>query len=358
MKFMSMKRFGSIVMAGAMALSLVVPAFAETAAATPNQTVVDGNYVAPVISVLVPATGTAQVNPYGLPVTVGAKADGTLIQVVGEQISNTPMYLGNYGTIDLDVNATLAVIPTGDVEIKPTYAAGTDKGKQMKVTLEVKGLDDSKYAKVIDNEALVLSLYEAYAIDATWTGAESLVAPAAAKGATTVANPAKSASAMATLGAATVNTSDDGTSTITYGDDSVALFRLVGEMNEEPEKTEGGNQVEDPWVAADGFKATIVFKFKPHTAPATPSAGDASVSVSISGTTATATFSAGTSGLTAASYAWSSDTTSTATVTGTTATGTITQDGGASAGDTAEISVTVTLSNGATVTGSATYTAT
>lgn len=269
MKFKNMKRFGSIVMAGALTLSLAAPAFAADAETPANQTVVDGGYVATPISVIVPTTGSAQINPYGLPVVVSATADGDPISITNQQITNIPMYIGNYGTVALDVSATLAVLPKGDsVSIKGGDLATADTGKQMNVTLEVAGLDDAAYAESIDSEALVLSFHEAFAEDATWAGAQSLVAPAAAAKATTVP-PAKSGSTpLATLGAATV--SGD---TITYGNDSVALFRLVGDMNEEPVKSvAGGGTEEDPWVEADGFTATIVFKFKPNT-NANPPAG-------------------------------------------------------------------------------------
>lgn len=274
MKFKSMKRFGSIVMAGAMALSLVVPAFAESAE-TPTQTVVDGGYVSTPISVVVPATGSATINPYGLPVVVSAKADGTAISISDQQITNVPMFIGNYGTTPLDVNATLAVLPKGDVSIKGgALATNTDKGKEMNVTLEIAGLNDDAYKQGIESEALVLALHEKFADDATWSGltaANKLVAPAAAKGATSVATPAKSNAALATLGAATVNGE-----AVTYGAKSIALFRLVGEMNAEPKKTVDSNDVDDPWVAADGFQATIVFKFKP--------AAKTTVTVTVTGT--------------------------------------------------------------------------
>lgn len=260
MKFKNMKRFGSIVMAGAMALSLVVPAFAE-AAANPNQTVVDGGYVATPISVIVPATGSATINPYGLPVVVSAKADGTAISIADQQITNVPMYIGNYGTTPLDVNASLLVKPEGGVSIKGSALAAADKGKEMNVTLEIAGLNDDAYKQSIESEALVLALHEKFADDATWDGlvaANKLTAPAYTKGATTAPAAAKSSAKLATLGAATVEGE-----AITYGPKSIALFRLVGEMREEPEKTESGNQVEDPWTTEDGFEATIVFKFKP-----------------------------------------------------------------------------------------------
>lgn len=267
MKFKNMKRFGSVVMAGAMALSLVVPAFAEAAESVNTSTEVTGGYVTIPISVLVPTSGSAQINPYGLPVVVGAKADGTNIEVVGEQISNVPMYITNYGTTDLDVDASLAVVPKGGVIIKDDYDItnpGADKGKQMKVTLQVAAQDDHAFAKGVEDEGLIVALYEKYAADATWNAATELVAPDAASPTATV-TPTKSTDTgnttpMATLGAATVNGE-----AITYGDDSIALFRLKGEMNAEPVKTESGNTVEDPWVEADGFTATIVFKFKPHT---------------------------------------------------------------------------------------------
>lgn len=351
MKFMNMKRFGSVVMAGALALSLAVPAFASgaTPAADPNTTKVEGAFKDIEINVVVPESGNAQINPYGLPVSI-SKADMTTADIVDQKITSLPLTLRNQGTVDLDVNASLLVAPKGDVSIVAAATAlGT--GKNVKVNLEVAGLNSADYAVSTMDTTLEDKLVDAFVDDDTWTSAETLAAPAYAKGATTAPAAAKSASALATLGAAV-----DEMGMVTYGNDSIAVFRLTGDVNEEPQKAAtGGGTEDDPWKENDGFTATIVFKFKPHQTP--PSAGDASVTVSISGTTATATFSAGTSGLTAASYAWSSDTTSTATVTGTTATGTITQDGGATAGDTAEISVVVTLSNGATVTGSATYTA-
>jgi len=278
MKFKNMKRFGSILMAGALALSLVVPAFAESAN---TQTVVDGGYVTIPISVIVPTTGSAQINPYGLPVVVSATANGDPISITNQQITNIPMYIGNYGTVALDVSASLAVLPKGEsVSIKGGALATADKGKQMNVTLEVAGLDDAAYAKVIDSEALVLSFHEAFADDATWAGAQSLVAPAAAAKATTVTAAKSPANTpLATLGAATVNGE-----TITYGNDSVALFRLKGDMNAEPVKGASGSETDDPWTEDDGFTATIVFKFTPNTNAGGGGTSTPSVAASMTGT--------------------------------------------------------------------------
>lgn len=363
MKFKSMKRFGSILMAGVMALSLVVPAFAE-AAATPNQTVVAGSYVAVPISVLVPTTGSAQINPYGLPVTVSATADGDPISITNQQITNVPMYIGNFGTVALDVDATLAVLPKGSVKIQGVALTNAEVGKEINVELEVVGLDNAAYAKAIDNEALIFDLHEAYADEDTWDNATSLTAPAAASPTATV-TPAKSAdntTPMATLGAATVNGE-----VITYGDDSIALFRLAGEMNEEPVKSaSGGGTEEDPWVEADGFTATIVFKFKPHTAaPAAPS-----VTASMTGTPAaggSVTLNAAISNIDASknpTYSWAVTTDTDSIVDSfsdsTAAAQTVNIAAGATTGQSATLTVTVTYddqgSGDATVTDTVTIT--
>lgn len=347
MKFMNMKRFGAVAMAGALALSLAAPAFAA------NTTVIEGTYTEIPIAVLVPETGTAQINPYGLPVAV-YKSDETPVNIVGEKITNVPLSIRNQGTVALDVGATLAVLPRGGLSIKGGALANTDKGKQANVTLEIASLNDAAYAVDSGDAGLEDALIDAFVADSTWSGlvaANKLVADATAANATTAGTATSGTTPLASLGAASVNVA---TEAVTYGPKSIALFRLAGELNAEPEKTESGNQVADPWTEEDGFTATVVFKFT----PATP--GDATLAASITGTAATATFTVGTSGLTVDSYTWTSSDTDVATVPTTTTTGaaTITQVGGATAGDTATITVVANLSNGSTLTATATFTAT
>lgn len=295
---------------------------------------------------MVPTTGTAQINPYGLPVTV-TKPDDKTVDLVGQKITTQPLSIKNQGSTALDVDATLAVIPKGGVSI-----ANAAADKAIKVDLEVVGLNEAALAVSSESDKLESALIDRFANKDTWAGATTLGAPAAAVGVTTV-TPAKSTdpgatSPMATLGAATVNGD-----LITYGKDSIALFRLTGDVAQAPTKTVSGQSVEDPWVAADGFEATIVFKF----VPAGPSAGDATLSVTVdSATAATATFTANTSGLTVTSYAWESDDTDVVTVTGNGTTATLAKSGLASSGDEATITVTATLSNGATLIATATYT--
>ena len=70
MKFMNMKRFASTVMAGALTMSLAVPAFAAD-----SQTVITATYAETALDVVVPANTNATINPYGLPVTMDGWPD-------------------------------------------------------------------------------------------------------------------------------------------------------------------------------------------------------------------------------------------------------------------------------------------
>lgn len=340
MKFMNMKRFGSVVMAGALALSLTVPAFAGSTQPD-HSTVITGGYTEIPIAVTVPTTGTANINPYGLPVTLTKSNDST-VNIVGQQITHEVLAVRNNGDVALDMDVkSFQVLPKGEVSV----AATADADKQIKVELQVAGLNDAKYALAPDNDSLGDALIDAFAADSTWTGAKSVAAPTASANATSVTTPGTIAKAAA-LGAATVA---DGAVTA-YGNSSIALFRLKGTLAADP-KT---GTTENPWEAADGFVATVVFKFAPV------SAGDAAVTVGIASGTATATFNAGTSGLTVAKYEWVSSDETVATVvadTGTTNTSAVTTVG-TGAGRTSTITVTATLSNGSTITGNATFTTT
>lgn len=256
MKFMNMKRFGSIAMAGALALSLAAPAFAVG-----TTTTIEGGYQDMEISVVVPESGTAQINPYGLPVEV-TKSDGaTKVQITGQQITSLPLSLKNQGNVPMAVSASLTVLPKGDAIIKENAIGATEKGKEINVTLEVAGLNDNALKLDSLDPTLDDLLLDKFAADSTWSGlaaASKLAAKDANKGATT-GTAAKSTAAMATLGAATVA---DGT--VTYGAKSIALFRLSGKVNEAPNDGAAAPNTKDtPWAEADGFTATVVFGFKP-----------------------------------------------------------------------------------------------
>ena len=255
MKFMNMKRFGAAVMGGVMALSMASPAFATA------NVEITGTYEEMEIAVQVSDSGEAQINPYGLPVKI-TKSDRTTVEISDEQINSSVLSLRNQSTTPLDVNvSSFKVTPTGGLEIINAALANTDKGKQVHVDLEVAPLNDSTLA-VLTTEKIDDKLIEKFAADATWSGlaaGNKLAAPSATLASASTVTGAKSTAALATLGAATVN-SDNKT---VYGAKSIALFRLKGTLNSDPEKTESGSQVPDPWASADGFTASIAFTFKP-----------------------------------------------------------------------------------------------
>ncbi len=332
MKFMNTKRFASTVMAGVLTLSLAAPAFAASTQPK-NSTVVEGTYKEIPISVEVPTTGEAQINPYGLPVTL-TKSDGKTVNLVGQKITTQPLSIKNQGTTKLDVNASVTVAEKGDVTIGAT--AGTDK--TIKVSLEVAPMNDETLAVASDSEKLPDLLIDKFADAASWENAAKVDVTAA----DTAAN---SASTLAVLGAVTQKVEG-----FNYSKNSIALFRLTGDLAAEPVDGSGDSI---PWATGDGFTATVVFKFTPHADVAASVTLDKPTlsldSTTTSNGTITATFDAGESGLTVTGYAWTSSAPTVASVAGTTVTGAVTYV----TSGTANITCTATLSDGSTVTSSA-----
>ena len=348
MKFMNMKRFASTVMAGVLTLSLAVPAFAADTQPK-NSTVVNGTYKEIPIAVEVPTTGTAQINPYGLPVTI-TKSDDKTVSLVGQKITTQPLNIKNQGTTALDVNASLAVAPKGGVAIVADVD-NTTTGKEVKVVLEVAAMNDTTLAVSSDSETLGNLLIYRFDNEASWEDATTLDAPVAAKDtAAADITPAASNATMAVLGAVTPKAEG-----FTYAKNSIALFRLTGDLNAEPTKTDAGTTVSDPWVDADGFSATVIFKFTPHQNVDASISLDKSTSALSSGSeTLTASFDAGDTELTVTSWAW---TTSDATVANTNASNTTNTATVAYVGaGNATITVTATLSDNTTRTAVCAYT--
>lgn len=348
MKFMNLKRFGATIMAGVLTLSMAVPAFAADTPA--GQVVISGSYEDIPISVSVPTTGTAQINPYGLPVEFALSDTITKVSVSGEQITSVPLSIRNQGATKLSVNATLAVDTSGTdngVSVKKIGLTAAQKGKEINLALQVAGLNDNKYAVSSLDTDLEDNIIKAFADNATWASAKSLNAEDTNAGtALADATVAKSASALAVLGAATVEAGG----LVTYSKDSIAVFRLTGKLNESPVKSVSGDDVDDPWTAADKFSATVVFKFKPAKG-ASVTLDKAKLELGLTGNntgSVTANFAAGDTDLTVKSYAWTSD--STTVLNNLTNATTATVGVSAKAAGTATLTCLVTLSDDSTVT--------
>lgn len=110
---MKAKKLAALGLASALSLSLASPAFA---ASTNKTTKITGTYQEIAIDVTVPTTGTATINPYGLPVkvqsteTTGTKK--TLVTISGQKITTMPMAIYSKTEVGLLVGATV----TGEIK--------------------------------------------------------------------------------------------------------------------------------------------------------------------------------------------------------------------------------------------------
>ncbi len=325
MKFMNMKRFASTVMAGALTMSLAVPAFAAD-----SQTVITATYAETALDVVVPANTNATINPYGLPVTM---EDG-LTTISGQPITiPTPLTVQNQSSVALKMDAKI----TTNVETGMTLE--TTKG--------------SDYDTNTSKELYV----EFQAFETAFDG-------------TTVLDPTKTGPAWAGLedddaalnvtldAAAAVDTAADGTGSIVLreGKDSlaqagsIAFVRLSGKVAKKA-----------TWAATDKLVATITYSFEP--AVYTKSAGTIAgaggdTAASADGGTLSVTLTPDLpTGVTVDKWEWSSSNTTEATVAALTDTtkATLTDVTGGTAG-TVEITATGTGSDGVVYTSTFTFT--
>lgn len=257
------KRILSGAMAGVLALSLAVPAFATGTTAEPNTTNVDATYQAADIAVTVPETGKAFINPYGLDIEVPENAadsgNTNKTTISGQQIVSAPMAIKNESKMDLKVGATV----TGTVKSGSTmtFAAASTKG-----TPDLPDTDANYVAPSTTKAAFVyLQAKASTAADTDLVGASTGVtadkiadafaewAPQAYNSTTDVVVGTREAKTekLVSLRAATVTTSGS-TTTTTYNPGSIALFRLSGDCPVSPRTA---------WAATDGFTTKIAFTF-------------------------------------------------------------------------------------------------
>jgi hypothetical protein len=247
-----MKKIGSVALAGVMAFSLAIPAFASDGSTTSssnssNSTVVSGSYTTPVISVTVPATGTVAVNPYGLPVKFD-KGDGSTVTVKNMQLVSAPMTLKNNGDTALDayVTASTVVPSTSHVTF---FASDPNKDETAKKTTNIyMQLEAVQSAKSGYGDTLNQGLIEEFADEDTWSSVTPI-----------------DFDANGAIGTKTklVTLKEMDATSGTYQAGSIAQIRLDGKVSEDPDTT--------AWAETDTFTTTIAFTFKTSTASASAS---------------------------------------------------------------------------------------
>ena len=278
MKFMNMKRFASTALAGVLALSMAAPAFAAS-----NTTTIEGAYQAITLDVTVPTTGSAVINPYGLPYELG-----TNVSVSGQQITTgAPLMVENRSSVALSASVSITATATGAFTFEETNATigASETGNKGVVKFQIfpaEGIDEAAAKK----EATLLPLFAA--LEDEDAAAEVQL---------------KSSAAVTGTDMIVLREGEGGK----LQDGGAAFFRLAGEVAKKPTTA---------WVAADGFKAVIAFTFEPGTY--TKSAGTISGGTGAIAASGTADLTLNPSGLpsgvTVAEWKWSSSDQTKATV--------------------------------------------
>ena len=327
MKFMNMKRFASTVMAGALTMSLAVPAFAAD-----SQTVITATYAETALDVVVPANTNATINPYGLPVTM---EDG-LTTISGQPITiPTPLTVQNQSSVALKMNAKITTTVETGMTLETTKGSDYDTNTSKELYVEFQAFETA-----FDGTTVL----DPTKTGPAWAGLED--------GDAALSAPLKTTAA--------VDTATDGTGSIVLreGKDSLAQAGGVAFV-----RLSGAVAKKATWAATDKLVATITYSFEP--AVYTKSAG----TIAGAGGDTTASADGGTlsvtltpdlpTGVTVAKWEWSSSNTTEATVAALSDTtkATVTDVTGGTDGAVVKITATGTGSDGVVYTSTFDFTA-
>lgn len=238
------------IMAGALALTMTIPAFAGTASPAPNtKTEITSKYTEIPIAVRVAPTGEALINPYGVPVALTGSDD----KIVGQQISTKPLYVINEGDVALYVSAavTTAINNGSDMRLAAEAPTSEDTNKIAFVYLQMAPTELTDADKLTGGNTVDPAkgnkVYAEWEQDYDEDTDLVLVNDKEIKKENMVRIEKSTVTPAGTSG---------GSATITWSKGSVAMYRLAGVVTAEPKEA---------WVADDGFKANVAFTFKPDT---------------------------------------------------------------------------------------------
>jgi hypothetical protein len=239
------KRMMSLTLAALTTAALAAPAFAaetqtNTGSTPANTTEITTSYKTIEIKVTVPKTGTAQINPYGLPIEFTDSNDKTY-KITSKQITTAPMAITNDGDVALTVGATATTKLSSD-KSKVNFVTKANSKSTTKDVLAQLQLVQAPEKVAGDPDGINDLVIEACTTEANWENASSLTLVTTEGGATNAS--------MATLAASTLSDGE----LDKYGAGSVVLVRLTGSVTESPA---------EPWSEDDGFITTVTYTFKP-----------------------------------------------------------------------------------------------
>lgn len=237
-------------MAGVLAMSLAVPAFAA-GGTTPaaNTTEIDGAYQAVTIDVVVPATGNATINPYGLPIEVPKSAGGKAT-FENQKIMTAPTAaIKNKMKIDLTVKAAVtgAVKELADADAIPMKLASEALTADTTAKSVFAYVQAKPSTSTGDDTAVPDKLIDEYA---AWKQDYSADTDILVKAGTVTKEN------FVTLKAATMDTNGAFTA---FAKGSVAMIRVAGDVVASPR---------EDWSTDDGFTVKIAYTFAPAPAAA------------------------------------------------------------------------------------------
>lgn len=294
---MNTKKMLAGVCAGAMALSLTVPAFAAGSITNSMSVPFTGKPAEGEIAVVMQKGKTnLYVNPYGLPYTLGFGevfvSGGTTFDktqdiaikepdTASEGFFSDTAVIQNNGDIALSVNVTMTTTENGNAKVvleadKPT--AGNVTGQYMYGNLEIAPATMATGTATVTKTAAVTGANPAPAVmeeqtgvkvvTPNWAGKKTVAIPAGGGTAGTAGTPSAVVDTQIDLPAVqTVEDENTGTSVTVPG---VIAYRLAGSTI--PMDTESSVGADDvaPWDSADVADVTVAFTFTPVAASSNP----------------------------------------------------------------------------------------
>ena len=246
-------------MAGVLAMSLAVPAFAAggtPAPAAANTTEINGTYTPITIDVVVPANGAAQINPSGLPIDVTKSDNTTKVSFENQKIMTQPTAaimnkMGVALTVKAAVTGAIKALPGGSTATPMKFASealtADTTAKSVFAYVQAKQSATTGAADTSSDHTIADKLIVEYS---TWTQAYDANKDILVKvGTETKEN-------FVTLNAATMDT-DNTFKAFAAG--SIALIRVAGDVVASPR---------EDWSTDDGFTVKIAYTFAPAPAAA------------------------------------------------------------------------------------------